>query len=76
LLAEQQVVHDAEELARLGSLDHAVVVRAGQRDDLAHPDVGERFGIGADTPLGPVRFEYGTNALGRGGVFVRIGRWF
>jgi predicted acylesterase/phospholipase RssA len=37
---------------------------------------GARVGIGAETPVGPVRFEYGVTRGGRGAVFVRLGRWF
>ena len=37
---------------------------------------GIRGGIGADTPVGPLRFEYGRSTGGRGAVFVRLGRWF
>jgi hypothetical protein len=37
---------------------------------------GVRAGVGAETPLGPVRFEYGVTSHGRGAVFVRLGRWF
>jgi NTE family protein len=37
---------------------------------------GARAGIGAETPVGPVRFEYGVASNGRGAVFVRLGRWF
>ncbi len=37
---------------------------------------GVRAGIGADTPLGPVRFEYGAATGGRDALFVRMGRWF
>jgi predicted acylesterase/phospholipase RssA len=37
---------------------------------------GARAGIGAETPVGPVRFEYGLASGGRGAVFVRLGRWF
>jgi NTE family protein len=36
---------------------------------------GIRAGIGADTPVGPVRFEYGYNTEDRGAVFVRLGEW-
>ena len=39
-------------------------------------DVGVRAGVGADTPLGPVRFEYGLATRGRDALFVRFGRWF
>jgi hypothetical protein len=37
---------------------------------------GLRAGIGAETPLGPVRFEYGVATGGRDALFVRMGRWF
>jgi predicted acylesterase/phospholipase RssA len=37
---------------------------------------GARTGIGADTPVGPIRFEYGATTTGRGAVFVRLGQWF
>jgi len=37
---------------------------------------GIRAGLGAATPLGQVRFEYGVADGGRGAAFVRLGRWF
>jgi predicted acylesterase/phospholipase RssA len=37
---------------------------------------GARAGLGAETPLGPVRLEYGIADGGRGAVFVRLGKWF
>jgi len=37
---------------------------------------GVRAGLGADTPVGPVRFEYGWALRGRSALFVRLGRWF
>ena len=37
---------------------------------------GVRAGVGAETPVGPVRFEYGLTENGREAVFVRLGRWF
>jgi NTE family protein len=37
---------------------------------------GVRAGLGADTPVGPVRFEYGMALRGRNSLFVRLGRWF
>ncbi|MEO7038776.1 MAG: hypothetical protein ABI446_01535, partial [Gemmatimonadaceae bacterium] len=37
---------------------------------------GARTGLGIDTPVGPIRAEYGYNSLHRGAVFVRVGRWF
>jgi NTE family protein len=36
---------------------------------------GIRAGIGAETPVGPVRFEYGYSTEDRGAVFVRLGDW-
>ncbi len=36
---------------------------------------GARVGVGADTPIGPIRVEYGRTT-GRGAMFVRVGRWF
>jgi len=38
--------------------------------------MGIRAGIGARTPVGPVRFEYGIAEGDRGATFVRLGRWF
>lgn len=37
---------------------------------------GIRFGAGVETPLGPVRVEYGFSGDGRRAALVRIGRWF
>jgi hypothetical protein len=37
---------------------------------------GLRAGLGADTPLGPVRVEYGFSGKDRRAALVRIGRWF
>lgn len=37
---------------------------------------GARIGAGVETPLGPVRLEYGFATNGRNSLFVRIGRWF
>ena len=37
---------------------------------------GFRAGVGAATPVGPVRFEYGFADRGRRAAFVRLGRWF
>lgn len=37
--------------------------------------VGGRFGIGSETPLGPVRVEWGINDRGRSQLFLRVGRW-
>jgi len=38
--------------------------------------VGGRVGLGVDTPIGPLRAEYGWASNDRGLWFVRIGRWF
>lgn len=38
--------------------------------------LGVRGGLGAETPVGPVRIEYGVANGGRGTAFVRLGRWF
>lgn len=37
---------------------------------------GFRVGVGAETPVGPVRFDYGVTDGGRIAFFVRLGRWF
>jgi NTE family protein len=37
---------------------------------------GVRGGVGAQTPVGPMRVEYGVASGGRDAVFVRLGRWF
>lgn len=37
---------------------------------------GARAGLGLETPIGPVLFEYGLASEGRDQLFVRIGRWF
>ena len=37
---------------------------------------GARAGLGLDTPVGPIRAEYGYNSIHRGTVFIRVGRWF
>ncbi len=38
--------------------------------------VGARGGLGADTPVGPIRVEYGLNSRRRHSIFIRLGRWF
>jgi NTE family protein len=38
--------------------------------------VGARGGFGADTPVGPIRIEYGLNSRRRHSIFIRLGRWF
>jgi NTE family protein len=39
-------------------------------------EAGGRVGLGADTPIGPIRAEYGISRGGRNGVFLRLGEWF
>jgi predicted acylesterase/phospholipase RssA len=36
---------------------------------------GARLGIGADSPIGPIRLQYGLSTTGRRQWFARIGRW-
>lgn len=53
--------------------------RSGSGGPLVNEDDwvgGVRAGIGAETPVGPVRFEYGYGTENRGALFVRLGRWF
>ncbi len=38
--------------------------------------LGARAGVASETPLGPVRVEYGWNDAGREALLVRLGRWF
>jgi NTE family protein len=37
---------------------------------------GGRLGLGADTPIGPIRVDYGIATGGRDALRVRLGRWF
>jgi predicted acylesterase/phospholipase RssA len=37
---------------------------------------GGRVGLAADTPIGPIRVEYGIARHQRNGFFVRLGEWF
>lgn len=65
-----------------GPLSLRVLVAAGRSAtggpliDSEHWVAGVRAGFGVDTPLGPVRAEYGFAAEGRSKLFLRIGRWF
>ena len=38
--------------------------------------LGARGGLVADTPFGPVRFEYGGASGGQRALFIRLGYWF
>ena len=66
VLAEQQLVHDPQEVAGLRALDDAVVVGAGQREDLGDGVAVERLLAGA-LPLGGVlqRADADDRALAR-----------
>jgi predicted acylesterase/phospholipase RssA len=65
-----------------GPLAIRVELEAGQTrfGGPAIPDgrwlLGARGGVGADTPLGPVRLEYGGASGGQRALFVRLGYWF
>lgn len=48
----------------------------GQRLFAADLVLGARTGAGVDTPIGPVRIQWGRNSLRQDVWFVRIGRWF
>lgn len=37
---------------------------------------GARVGVGADTPIGPVRAQYGVNGDRRSQWYLRVGHWF
>ena len=80
---------DREVLASLQSsyhLDGPVSVRlllAGGRTARGGPLIaddgwlaGVRAGLGVDSPLGPIHFEYGWGSGRRRAAWVRIGRWF
>jgi hypothetical protein len=38
--------------------------------------LGGRLGLGTNTPIGPIRIEYGRTGGDRGQIVVRLGRWF
>ena len=40
------------------------------------PIAGVRVGVGARSPVGPVRLQYGVNTDGRRHWYVRVGQWF
>jgi NTE family protein len=53
--------------------------RSAQDGDLLASDGwigGARGGLSVETPIGPVRLEYGYNTEDRGALLVRVGRWF
>jgi NTE family protein len=58
------------------SLASGRVTTGGATFPGGHWQVGSRLGVGADTPIGPIRVEYGAAKGGRNGFFVRVGEWF
>ena len=66
----------------LGPLRAVASVMTGQTsDDHRRPISGEwllgaRAGLGAETPIGPVRVQYGVNTDARSAWFLRLGLWF
>jgi NTE family protein len=66
----------------VGPLDVVVTAMTGQStDDPRRPlggdwIMGARVGLGAETPVGPLRLQYGWNDADRGLWFLRFGRWF
>jgi outer membrane translocation and assembly module TamA len=66
----------------LGPLDVVVTPMAGQTsDDPRAPFsgrwlTGARLGVGAETPIGPLRVQWGRNSVARSLWFLRFGRWF
>lgn len=66
----------------LGPLALQLTVQGGQvSEDQYRPLSGEwiagtRLGLGAATPIGPLRVQYGVNSRQDHRWFVRIGRWF
>ncbi|HEU4700775.1 MAG TPA: patatin-like phospholipase family protein [Gemmatimonadales bacterium] len=85
--AREALAGVAATLPLRGPLDLRLEVATG-RSALAGPLLdrhgwlaGARAGLGAETPIGPVRVEYGrvlagAGFKGRDAVVVRIGRWF
>ncbi|MCU0618306.1 MAG: patatin-like phospholipase family protein [Gemmatimonadaceae bacterium] len=65
-----------------GPLDAVATVMVGQSArDAARPlaggwITGARLGVGAETPIGPLRVQYGFNDADRNLWFLRLGRWF
>jgi predicted acylesterase/phospholipase RssA len=60
---------------------HASVMGGTSHDDPSQPfggawRIGSRVGAGMESPIGPVRLQYGLNSQGRSLWFLRIGSWF
>ena len=66
----------------VGPLGGVVTLMAGRAGDdpgrmlAGRWTAGARAGLGADSPIGPVRLQYGLSDGGRGLWFLRLGRWF
>ncbi|HEY0931374.1 MAG TPA: patatin-like phospholipase family protein [Gemmatimonas sp.] len=66
----------------VGPLALQFTVQGGQVAENPHRPVsgewlaGARVGLGAATPIGPLRVQYGVNSRRDHRWFVRIGRWF
>ena len=54
----------------------AIQKEGAERPLAAHADYGARAGVGLETPIGPVRVQYGMAASGRRLWFIRVGNWF
>ncbi|MDX2184685.1 MAG: patatin-like phospholipase family protein [Gemmatimonadaceae bacterium] len=70
-------------LPLFGPLNLQITVMAGQTWDenggrtYNEPVVfGVRSGVGLDSPVGPIRIQYGENTLGQHMWYIRFGRWF
>lgn len=66
-----------------GPLNAQITLMAGQtwgadgRRTFVEPVVlGARSGVGLDSPVGPIRLQYGQNSLGQHMWYIRFGRWF
>ena len=60
---------------------HATMMGGVSHDEASQPFggawlVGTRVGAGMESPIGPVRLQYGLNSVGRSLWFLRIGTWF
>ena len=58
------------------SLMSGMTSPVAERPLAAHPDYGVRTGVGVETPMGPVRVQYGMAVSGRRLWFIRVGNWF
>lgn len=77
LFASFQVAHQL-----VGPVEARITVASGQTS-FGGPTLpegrwqaGGRIGLAAETPIGPIRVEYGVARHERNGFFVRLGDWF